>query len=129
MPDVPQSPETEIDALKDVALSLAVARYLAEDPNAASRAHVWLDEAADTWRRRPVEEIAAEATRRLEQLETWAERVQDARPELWTTRRTEYAHAKLTLQSARSGSFRTAAGPLGDFLADVGTAGEELDIH
>jgi hypothetical protein len=121
--------EAEIDALRSAALSLAVARYLAEDPNAASRAGIWLDEAAAQWSRRSVEDIAAEASRQLDALESWAERVQAERPELWTTRRTEYAHAKLTLQSARSGSFQTAAGPLADFLADMGTAGSELDIH
>jgi hypothetical protein len=126
---MPTPPEAQIDALRSAALSLAVARYLAEDPNAAPRAGIWLDEPAEAWRRRPVEEIAAEASRRLDELEAWAERVQDEQPELWTTRRTEYAQAKLTLQSARSGSFQTAAGPLADFLADMGTAGSELDIH
>jgi hypothetical protein len=125
----PPSFEAEIDALRSAALSLAVARYLAEDPNAAPRAGIWLDEQAAEWSRRPAADIAAEATRQLDALESWAERVQEERPELWTTRRTEYAHAKLTLQSARSGSFQTAAGPLADFLADMGTSGSELDIH
>jgi hypothetical protein len=121
--------EAEIDSVKSAALSLAVARYLAEDPNAASRAGIWRDETVERWSGRPVEDIAAEASRRLDELEAWAERVQEERPELWATRRTDYAHAKLTLQSARSGSFQTAAGPLADFLSDMGTPSDELDIH
>ena len=125
----PRSFEAELDELKSTALSLGVARYVAEDPNAASRAGIWLDETVERWSGMPVADIAVEASRRLDELEAWAGRVQEERPELWATRRTDYAHAKLTLQSARSGSFQTAAGPFADFLSDMGTPSDELDIH
>ncbi len=38
-------------------------------------------------------------------------------------------NALLALQSARSGSFRTTTGALHDFLSEIGTPGERLDIH
>jgi hypothetical protein len=135
------APEERLDALHEAAdvaeirefssraLSLAVARYLSDDPNAVPRAGMWLDSNADLWRRRPADEIAAEATRLLDLLESWQERISEERPELFETRRIDYLNAKLTLQSARSGSFATGAGSLNDFLAAVGTPGERLDIH
>jgi hypothetical protein len=55
--------------------------------------------------------------------------VSEERPDLYETRRMDYLNAMLALQSARSGSFRTATGALHDFLSDVGTPGERLDIH
>ena len=119
----------EIRELSSRALSLAVARYLSDDPNALPRAGTWLDGEADRWRQRDAGEIAAEATRLLDRLESWQERIADERPELSETRRIDYLNAKLALQSARSGSFATAAGPLNDFLKNVGTPAERLDIH
>lgn len=119
----------EIRELSSRALSLAVARYLSDDPNAVPRAGTWLDGEADRWRQRDTDEIAAEATRLLDRLESWQERIAEERPELSETRRIDYLNAKLALQSARSGSFVTAAGPLNDFLKSVGTPAERLDIH
>ncbi len=120
---------SEIRALAASALGLAVARYLNEDPNAVPRAGVWLDAEADRWRQRPRDDIAAEAERRLVELEAWKERVQEQRPALYETRRMDAVNATLALQSARSGSFGTASGPLLDFLSEVGTPGQRLDIH
>lgn len=119
----------EIRGLSSRAQSLAVARYLSDDPNAVPRAGIWLDGEADRWRQCPAEEIAAEASRLLDQLEAWEEHMSEERPQVYETRRMDALNAKLALQSARSGSFATAAGPLSDFLADVGTPGERLDIH
>ena len=135
------APDERLDALREAAdvaeirgvtsraLSLAVARYLSDDPNAARRAGQWLDGEAEYWRQRPAREIAAEATHVLDQLESWKERVSEERPQLYETRRMDYTNALLALQSARSGSFRTTSGALHDFLKDVGTPGERLDIH
>jgi hypothetical protein len=97
--------------------------------HAVPRAGTWLDGEADRWRQRPAGEIAAEASRLLGELETWKERVSEERPDLYETRHMDYLNAMLALQSARSGSFRTATGALHDFLSDVGTPGERLDIH
>jgi hypothetical protein len=121
--------EAELKELRDRALSLAVARYLHDDPNAEGRAGVWLDATAREWRSRSEDEIGAEATRLLERLDAWQERAQAEAPEVWETRRVDANHARLNLQSARSGSFRTAAGPLADFLRGVGAAVDTLDIH
>jgi hypothetical protein len=121
--------EAELKELRDRALSLAVARYLHDDPNAERRAGVWLDATAREWRSRSEDEIGAEATRLLERLDGWQERVKAEAPDVWETRRVDANHARLNLQSARSGSFRTAAGPLADFLRGVGAAVDTLDIH
>ena len=121
--------ESEIRSLAARAQSLAVARYLSDDPNAVDRAGPFLDAEAEEWRGRGADAIAQEASEALDALEAWSERVQDERPELFETRRTDYLHAKLALGSARTGSFGTAAGPLYDFLQRMGTARDRLDIH
>jgi hypothetical protein len=121
--------ESEIRSLAARAQALAVARYLSDDPNAVGRAGPFLDAEVEEWRGRGADAIAQEASEALDALEEWAERVQDERPELFETRRTDYLHAKLALGSARTGSFGTAAGSLYDFLQRMGTARDRLDIH
>ncbi len=121
--------ESEIRSLAARAQALAVARYLSDDPNAVGRAGPFLDAEVEEWRGRGADAIAQEASEALDALEEWAERVQDERPELFETRRTDYLHAKLALGTARTGSFGTAAGPLYDFLQRMGTARDRLDIH
>ncbi|MGH2367278.1 MAG: hypothetical protein ACRDI2_03685 [Chloroflexota bacterium] len=111
------------------ALALAIARYLLEHPEAAAAAQDWLDPMVEKWRSRSVGELAVEASQRLKRLDHWKERTQAEQPEVWNIGRTDYAYAKLTLQSARSGSFQTATGSLYDFLTSVGAPVDELDIH
>lgn len=111
------------------ALTLAVARYLKDHPDAEARVEDWVDESVESWLAKPVSEIQAEATRRLDQLEAWAKQAQREKPDIWEQERITYAHAKLALQSARSGAFGTAAGSLHDFLAAAGARTEILDIH
>jgi len=118
-----------IDDIAQGAMMLAVARYLHDHPDAAASATTWLDDDIESWRQRPTADIADEASKRLEALERWRSHTQTSDREAWESDRTTYAHAKLTLQSARSGSFETAAGSLVDFLRDVGAPTEELDIH
>jgi hypothetical protein len=120
--------ETDIRSLGARAQSLAVARYLSDDPNAVGRAGAFLDADAEAWRQRPGDEIAAEAERLQGELEEWADHAREDHPELFETRRTDYLHAKLALGSARTGAFGTTAGPLYDFLAKMGTARDRLDI-
>jgi hypothetical protein len=121
--------EAEIRTFAARAQSLAVARYLSDDPNAVGRADAFLDAEAEQWRTRGDDAIAQEAETTLEALERWAERAKDENPELFEIRRTDYLHAKLALGSAKTGSFGTAAGPLYDFLELMGTAQDRLDIH
>jgi hypothetical protein len=120
---------TDTDDIRELAAhaqSLAVARYLSDDPNAVGRAGAFLDADAEAWRSRGADEIAAEAERVRDELEDWAA---TAEAEVFETRRTDYLHAKLALGSAASGSFGTASGPLYDFLKRMGTARDRLDIH
>jgi hypothetical protein len=121
--------EAEIRALAAHAQSLAVARYLSDDPNAAARAGAFLDADAEQWRSRGAAAIAADAASTLEALEAWAEHARAEHPDLFETRRLDYVHAKLALGSAATGAFGTAAGPLYDFLQLMGTARDRLDIH
>ena len=103
--------------LLPASLSLAVARYLKDHPDAVEKAGAWLDDEAREWMARPVDAIRAEATRGLEALE---EGEMD---------RVELLQAQLNFQSARSGSFATASGSLVDFLTDMGEEVDVLDEH
>ncbi|MGD8805582.1 MAG: hypothetical protein PVH65_07010 [Chloroflexota bacterium] len=136
--DVP--PEERLQALKaeaqvlfveeqlGAALTLGIARYIQENPEARAAAGEWLDEEVEAWIARPTTDIKEEATSRLDALETWETRAKDRYPEAWESDRLTYVHAKLTLQGARSGSFDTATGSFRDFLLDVGAAPDDLAI-
>ncbi len=117
-----------IGDLAEQALALAIARYLHDHPEAAGTAATWMSSDVDAWRKRSTADIAQHASDRLEDLERWRASVQSD-SDAWNADRVNYVHAKLTLQSARSGSFQTAAGSLFDFLREVGASTEELDIH
>ena len=115
--------------LLPASVSLAVARYLKDHPDAVQKAGAWLDDEAGEWMARPVDEIGAEATEGLKALEEWAEEVRADAPEQWEEGRVDYLQAQLNFQSARSGSFATSAGSLTDFLVDMGEDVEVLDEH
>lgn len=115
---------TRSSELLAASLALAIARYLHAHPGA--RAHAWRDPGVDAWLAAPVEAIQAEATAGLEALDEWRD---DAAPDEWEAGRVEFLQAQLNYQSARSGSFATAAGSLADFLADMGEDVDVLDEH
>lgn len=120
----------QIRALSRGALALAVARYVSEHPEARERAHpIWIDTGVEAWSGRDAEAIAREAARRLEELDAWERDAPRQDPELWEEHRLDALHARLNLQSAGSGAFGTAAGPLADFLRAVGAAPDRLDLH
>ena len=87
----------------------------------------WVTDEVSDWRDRGAEAIAAEAGRRLAELEDWRRGAEDT--SVWETRRVDYNHARWTLQSARTGVFGSAAGPFADFLRQVGEPIDELDVH
>lgn len=119
--------EERIRTLAAGSLSLAVARYLHDAPEARDRANpVWLDAEVERWSARPAEAITAEAEHRLGVLDEWEREVQAADPELWEERRVDALHARFNLQSAGSGSFGSAAGALVDFLRAVGAEPDAL---
>jgi hypothetical protein len=110
------------------ALTLGIARYIKDNPEAREAAAEWLDDGVEDWAARPTAEIQAEVTGRLEELEAWGEGAQSDYPEVWESERLTYVHAKLTMQAAHSGSFDTATGSFRDFLFDVGAAPDDLAI-
>jgi hypothetical protein len=122
-------PSSEIDEQLTASLSLAVARYLSDHPEAAPRAGAWLDADVERRRAEPLEELEEEAGERLDALEDWKEQAREDDPEAWETGRVAYLQAQLNLQSARSGSFATASGSLADFLRSVGETVDVLDEH
>ena len=116
--------EAQITSLK-----LAVARFLLDNPGKAEAAGMWADGMVAKWQELGVGGIALEASDRLDTLESWRVSAQSQHPDVWASYRTQYNHSKLNLQSARSGSFDTAAGSLGDFLREVGAPAEVLNVH
>ena len=111
------------------AVSLAIARYAKEHPEARAAAEAWADPAVAKYLQLSADEISAEAARRLGQLAEWTQRVQREVPEAWEQDRVSSLQAELSLQSARTGHFETAAGGLHDFLVDVGAEVDELNEH
>ncbi len=112
---------SEVHELSNRALAMAISRYAIDHPAASHAARSWLfrlgtpDLAAVS-----AAQLRAEATATLDQVDQLMPADED---------RIELAHARLALQAARSGSFATAAGPLADFLREVGELVAELDIH
>jgi hypothetical protein len=108
-------------------LSLAVARYLHHHPDARERVSPeWIGDEVERWAARDADAIGEEATHRLEVLEQWVEETQREDPGLYETRRMDSVHARMALQSSRSGAFGTAAGPLADFLTEAGEQPDTL---
>ncbi|SRR5712691_4727620 len=118
----------EIRAQLRASLALAIARYLKEHPDAKERAGSWVRPDVEEWLDKPVEEIAAEASRRHEALDRWSERAKADAPDLWETRRVDFLHARKNLDSAESGNFQSGAGSLYDFLSDVGEQVQSYDV-
>lgn len=119
---------TELDALSDAALALAIARYARDHPSAERTARHWLPDGQARLLELSDDEIAGEAARRLDALRKLEARAR-ADEAIWEQSRVQVVHTRLTFQSARSGSFEAAAGPLGDFLREVGEAPDNLDVH
>jgi len=116
-------------ALLQRSLSLAVARYLHDHPDAPPAAQGWLEGDDRSLVEGAVEDISGQATARLGELDALQQAFAGAGPELREERRVDLAHARLNLQSARSGSFGTAAGMLRDFLVDAGESPDDFSIH
>jgi hypothetical protein len=110
------------------AVSLAIARYAKEHPAARAQAEAWADPAMPAFQAMSIEQISQEAARRLAQLSRWQQRARQ-NPELWEPDRVSYLQTELSLQSARTGNYGTAAGGLYDFLGSVGATVDELDEH
>src|SRR3954451_8902992 len=110
------------DAL-DASLTLGVARYLAEHPD-AEVGDSWMTPEVERWRARPVDEIAGEARRRLDELK----RLQSEAGAEWEPVRVDALNAQMNLMSVENGTFRGAAGGLFDFLREAGADVQSFDI-
>jgi len=88
----------------------------------------WLDDDERSLLTDSAAELEAKASDELDSLERWVTHAREDR-EQWETVRVSAVQARLTLQSARTGSFESATGPLADFLRDVGETPQALDIH
>ena len=111
----------------DCSLTLGVARYLKEHPEAEARGSSWRNADVDRWLARSSDEIADEARRRLEELDRLRERAaEDAAG--WESARIDYLNARLNLENVASGAFLGAAGGLHDFLRDVGAEVSSFDV-
>jgi len=119
----------QLESLGRNALNLAIARYLIDHPEASERAGDWVDPPVEAWEARPIGDLGAEATRLLDELESWKNKAEADAPDLWSRERQAYTIAKMTLQSARSGAFGSSSGPLHDFLRQVGAGSQRLDFH
>jgi hypothetical protein len=115
------------DALRR-ALALAIARYVSAHRSAAGLAHKWLDEDERLLLDTSADALESAADEALSSLDDWEVSARADR-EKWETVRVPAVLTRLTLQSARSGSFETAAGPLADFLRDAGEKPQTLDVH
>lgn len=118
----------EVNGALRRALALAIARYVSAHPSAKEQAHKWLDDDQRSLLELASGELAAAALEELGSLDRWEEGARADR-ETWERVRVSAVLARLTLQSARSGSFDSAAGPLADFLRDAGEAPQTLDVH
>ncbi len=112
-----------------VALALAIARYMTDHPAPSPAVQRWIDPLIEARRALGLEGIKAEASRRLSELDAWEQRSQAVFPDVYRAHRLQAQHARLALQSARSGSFASASGSLHDFLVDAGEPVQELDFH
>src|SRR5437763_1934932 len=110
------------DAL-DASLTLGVARYLAEHPG-TTVGESWMTPEVERWRSRPVEEIAGEARRLLDELQ----RLRSEAGEDWEPVRVDALNAQMNLMSVENGTFRGAAGGLYDFLREAGADVQSFDI-
>jgi hypothetical protein len=119
----------EADALADDSLSLVIARYLTDHPEAADAAADWKTATVERWRQNPLKELQDAATERLARLDELEAQIKSEHPGLRESLRLAFLHARLNLQSARSGSFATASGSLYSFLSKLGVAVDNFDIH
>jgi hypothetical protein len=119
----------EVEASAADSLSLAIARYLIDHPEATSTAADWKTTTVERWMGKPLKDLQDEATKRLSRLDELEQQIKSENPDLWEPLRIEFVHTKLNLQSARSGSFHTASGSLYDFLSALGAAVDNFDIH
>lgn len=119
----------EVEALAADSLSLTIARYLIDHPEATSTAGDWKTTTVERWMEKPPNELQHEATKQLARLDELEQQINSEQPELWEPLRVGFVHAKLNLQSARSGFFGTASGSLYGFLSALGVAVDNFDIH
>jgi hypothetical protein len=134
-----QAPERRLNALRTAllsarlgdlgrqALTLAVARYLRDHPEAHGGGRT--DAAVTRWLAAPPTALETEASRLIDDLKQLGEELQKEHPDLWEDHRLGVVQAELELSSARTGSFEAATGSLADFLTAAGARFRKLEIR
>jgi hypothetical protein len=112
----------QIRLLAADSLSLAVARYLLDHPEALSNAKAWVNAEVRAFLLLPPAGMQARAADMLAALDSACRQAQGEFPAVWSGLQHHWAHSRLDLESAASGNYSRAAGSLHDFLLSVGHA-------
>ncbi|HET7865674.1 MAG TPA: hypothetical protein VFL86_14825 [Burkholderiaceae bacterium] len=112
----------QIQLLAADSLSLAVARYLLDHPDALSNAKAWVNAEVQAFLLLPPGGMQARAAEMLAALDSACRQAQEEFPAVWGGLQHHWAHSRLDLESAASGNYAHAAGSLLDFLRSVGHA-------
>jgi hypothetical protein len=121
--------EAHIAELHRVAMSLALARYLREHPKAKAHPAIaeWLEGFhIEQWDALSIPEIAAEATRRRQELDRLDQRARGIDVDAWAQLEDDQWEVEMTLDSARTGQYGDAMGSLYSFLHDIGA---RVNLH
>ena len=110
------------------ALNLAVVRFVLgqSDLEVESLGH-WRTAQVTELAMLQSEDIADIASRALESLIDWRDRVVESYPVEWHRHKAQYRIVRSTLEAAVAGSFQRAGGALYDFLCERGKTPEKLD--
>lgn len=132
----PIAADKRIDALETIAcratgeqllgdgMGLAIARWTLDHPGKPAPAP-W-DELSAPWLGRSATQLGTEADARLAEVDRLST---DRTGACRAAMRMSLLHARMALDSARTGSFATAAGSMVDFLRAVGESPRILDVH
>lgn len=117
----------EIEGLTQDSLALAAARFGADHEQAQSLSRAWSEYHPD-WSARDTDFYVTESGRLRATLTSVRDRLRDVAPEALGTTLPDLLRVEMTLNSAETGVFATAAGSLADFLRDAGAEFDELEF-
>lgn len=104
-------------------LNLAIARFVLDnsDLDASSLGH-WRSQQVAELQALSTADIADIAERALDSVEQWKTSITDSYPAEWSKHKDTYRQVRCALQSAATGDFERASGPLLEFLQQCGRA-------
>jgi hypothetical protein len=117
-----------VQSAVEEAMTLAIARYLLDHPGVAGRVARWVDAGVKRRIAAGHDALRAEVAQMRQRVDALAHEIA-ADPRLAEAHRLDLLHIRMSLGSAESGSFDTAAGPMLDFLREAGATPASLDVH